>query len=180
MKRVEAPLFLALAAFALVGAGCAEQPEDDADASPAAMADTTAASGGDADPAAVRSGVDATNRAAEQAVADGDVAGFVQRVYTDDAVILPPGAPMMTGHDEIEQFWSSAAQQLGLTGIRLQTDELVPMGSDMAYEIGTGTLDTGQGEMQAKYVVIWRRGADGDWRWHVDIWNELPVNAGGN
>ncbi len=174
MIRAESHLFVALATLVLGSVGCA-QPPDDTEASQDTVSEAT--TGNLADMAAVRSGVDATNRAAEQAVAEGDVAGFVQRVYTDDAVILPPGAPKMTGHEAIEQFWSSAAEQLGLTGIRLQTDELVPMGPDMAYELGTGTLETGQGEMQAKYVVIWRRSEDGSWRWHVDIWNELPATG---
>lgn len=92
----------------------------------------------------------------------------------EDAVILPPGAPKMTGHAAIQGFWSSAAEQLGLTGVCLETEEVVQAGPDMAYEIGTGVLETEQGSSEAKYVVIWRRGDDGQWRWHVDIWNEKP------
>ena len=47
--------------------------------------------------------------------------------------------------------------------------------SDGAYEIGRATLDLGGGQQaHAKYVVIWRQ-EDGQWRWHVDIWNMEPA-----
>lgn len=160
----------------LASAACMPPEEDAADgAADTVRMDIAPAPG---DEAAMREGVDATNRAAEAAVGAGDVAGFVQRVYTDDAVILPPDAPRISGHGDIEAFWSSAAEQLGLTGIRLETEELHSMGPDMAYEIGTGHLETPQGTMAAKYVVIWERGADDVWRWHVDIWNSAPAPAG--
>lgn len=133
--------------------------------------------GAQADDASIRQGIDETNRAAEQAVAAGDVAGFVERVYTEDGTILPPGARRISGRADIEAFWSSAADQLGLSAISLHTEQVAPMGLDMAYEIGTGTLQTSRGATQAKYVVIWKRGDDGLWRWHVDIWNEAAPAA---
>lgn len=127
------------------------------------------------DETSIRQGIDETNRAAEQAVAAGDVAGFVERVYTEDGTILPPGAPRISGHADIEAFWSSAGEQLGLSAISLHSEQVTPMGPDMAYEIGTATLQTSQGPAQAKYVVIWKRGEDGLWRWHVDIWNDAAA-----
>ena len=161
-----APLYLSLVLALAACAPAADEIQDDA-ADPAAEVVP--------DEAAIRQGIDETNRAAEQAIAAGDVAGFVQQTYTDDATILPPDAPVITGHEGIEQFWSSAGQQLGLTGVRLETQEVVPLGADAAYEVGLGTLETAQGPMQAKYVVIWKRGDDGRWRWHVDIWNAMPA-----
>ena len=161
MHRRPRLLSLALLVLPLVLAACAPAGGDGDAAQP--------------DDATVRQGIDETNRAAEQAVAAGDVAGFVERVYTEDATILPPGARRMSGHADIEAFWTSAAEQLGLSGISLHSEHVTPMGSDMAYEIGTGTLQTSQGPMQAKYVVIWKRGDDGLWRWHVDIWNEAAA-----
>ena len=145
----------------------AEDTAGETDAQPAGVAA--------ADPAAVREGIDQTNRAAEAAVAAGDVANFVQQTYTQDATILPPAGPVISGHEGITEFWTSAGQQLGLTSIRLATEEVVPLGPDAAYEIGIGTLETAQGPMQAKYVVVWQRGNDGRWRWHVDIWNDMPA-----
>lgn len=124
--------------------------------------------------AELRQAVESANDEAEQLVAAGDVEGFVQRIYTGDAIILPPGGPRIEGHSGITEFWQGAAEQLGLTGVELRTDAVQPMGADMAYEIGTGVLQTGQGPHEAKYVVIWKRDADGQWKWHVDIWNDAP------
>ncbi len=52
---------------------------------------------------------------------------------------------------------------------------------DTAYEIGKYSL-TIQAEGQAamadsgKYVVVWKRQADGTWKLHVDIWNSsMPL-----
>lgn len=121
-------------------------------------------------PTHVRQAIDATNRRFEAALGAGDPARAAREVYTRDAVVLPPGAPLMRGLESIEKFWTAAVQQLGIQGVRLETIELDAHG-DTAHEIGRGTLRlAGGGEVVAKYVVVWKR-RDGDWRWHVDIWN---------
>ncbi|HUH11859.1 MAG TPA: DUF4440 domain-containing protein [Longimicrobiales bacterium] len=160
------PLCLSLGLALAACAPAAEEIQDE---------DASRATEEPVDEGAVRQGIDETNRAAEQSIAAGDVAGFVAQTYTEDAMILPPGGPIISGHGGIEEFWSSAGEQLGLTGVRLETQELVTLGPDAAYEIGLGTLETAQGPHEAKYVVIWKRGEDGRWRWHVDIWNDMPA-----
>jgi ketosteroid isomerase-like protein len=47
---------------------------------------------------------------------------------------------------------------------------------DVVYEVGNYTLKLqleGQGnfEEKGKYVLIWKKMADGTWKRHVDIWN---------
>ncbi len=122
------------------------------------------------DPSIVQQSIDATNRRFEAAFNAGDPARAAREVYTRDARILPPGAPMMQGIDNIEQFWPAAAQQLGIERIQLETVDLDIDGTT-AYEIGRGTLTLSNGQaVVAKYVVVWKE-EDGDWRWHVDIWN---------
>ena len=116
----------------------------------------------------------ATNRVFEEEVVGRGDFGALERVYTRDARILPPDAPMIQGRDAIAQFWTGAAQQLGITAVALSTVDLHPLG-DGAYEVGRGTLTLGGGQqVVAKYVVIWRQ-EDGRWRWHVDIWNMEPA-----
>ena len=122
------------------------------------------------DLAALRRGVDETNRRFEEVFNGGDPAAAAQAVYTRDARILPPGAAMTAGRDAIAQFWTSAAKQLGVERVGLSTVDLQPLG-DGAYEIGRATLTLAGGQSAAaKYVVIWRH-EDGRWRWRVDIWN---------
>ncbi len=122
------------------------------------------------DVAGIRQSIEATNRRFEEAVRGGDAAGAVREVYTSDARILPPGAPMVQGHDAITRFWTAALQQMQVADVRLATTELHPMG-DGAYEIGRAILTLAGGQQaEAKYVVLWRQ-EEGRWRWHVDVWN---------
>jgi len=92
------------------------------------------------------------------------VAGF----FTEDAKILPPGAPIVSGRKAIEEFWRAA---LKLTDLTFKATELEVAG-DIAYEIG----ETDTGQAKAKYLVIWRRCADGRWRLHRDMWNSMPMS----
>ena len=118
----------------------------------------------------VRMKIEAANRAFESAVARGDAAAAARDVYTRDCTIMPPGAPAVHGRDAAEQFWPVVVAQLGVQEVRLSTIELQSLGRG-AYEIGRATLSLANGsEATAKFVVIWRE-EDGQWRWHVDIWN---------
>jgi ketosteroid isomerase-like protein len=122
------------------------------------------------DPAAVRHGIDQTNRRFEELFNAGDVAGAARETYTRDAYALPPGAPMQEGRDSIANFWVAAAQQMGIRRVQLSTLDLQPAG-EQAFEIGRAQLTLGSGqEASVKYVVVWKQ-EDGRWRWHVDIWN---------
>jgi ketosteroid isomerase-like protein len=92
-----------------------------------------------------------------QAFNAGDAAA-VAALYTDDAVILPPGAEMMKGKNAIRAFWKGAAEQLGDGAVR---------------EIGTFTFRTKGAQPQditGKYVVVWEK-VGSDWRLATDIWN---------
>lgn len=121
-------------------------------------------------PTSAQQGIDAANRKFEAAFNAGDPARAAREVYTRDATILPPGAPKMQGMEAIEQFWPAAAQQLGIQGIQLETVDLDVQG-ETAVEIGRATLSFAGGQSGvAKFVVVWKL-QDGQWRWHVDIWN---------
>ena len=41
--------------------------------------------------------------------------------YADDARIMPPGSPTVQGRSAIQDFWSEATKQMGITGIALKT-----------------------------------------------------------
>jgi ketosteroid isomerase-like protein len=113
----------------------------------------------------------ATNRIfEEEVVGRGDFAAL-DRVYTEDARILPPGAPMISGRAAIRDFWKATAGALQVKALRLVTVEAKPAG-DVIVEIGRAEVDTAAGPnaLALKYVVIWRQEA-GTWRSHIDIWN---------
>jgi ketosteroid isomerase-like protein len=95
-------------------------------------------------------------------------------IYTADARILPPGAPMVAGRTAIKEFWSSMIQSTNAKSAVLESIDVMPTG-DGAVEIGRAVLTMhpeGQAEsqMEVKYVVYWQP-EGGLWKWHVDIWN---------
>jgi len=95
----------------------------------------------------------------------------VAALYTDDAVILPPGGEMMKGRSAIQAFWKGATEQLG--DGKLTTVDVKPLGSEAAREIGTFSFRTKAPQPQeitGKYVVVWEK-VGGDWKLATDIWN---------
>jgi ketosteroid isomerase-like protein len=69
---------------------------------------------------------------------------------------------------------------MGVKDVTLTTMD-VGGGGNTAYETGNYSL-TIQPESQAamtdsgKYVVVWKKQADGTWKLHVDIWNSsMPL-----
>jgi ketosteroid isomerase-like protein len=99
----------------------------------------------------------------------------LNKIYTADARILPPGAPMISGREAIKGFWSNLIQSVNAKSAVLASIDVMPAG-DGVVEIGRATLRVepkGQAatDMEVKYVVYWRQ-EDGRWKWHVDIWNQ--------
>src|SRR5690242_2293920 len=83
-------------------------------------------------------------------------AAAVAALYTDDAIILPPGGEITKGRSAIQAFWKSAAEQIG--DGKLTTVDVKPLGSEAAREIGTFSFRTKGGQPQevtGKYVVVW-------------------------
>jgi ketosteroid isomerase-like protein len=99
----------------------------------------------------------------------------LDEMYTAEARILPPGAPMISGREAIKGFWSNLIQSVNARSAALESLDVMQAG-DGAVEIGRATLRVGpEGQtvtdMEVKYVVYWRQ-EDGRWKWHVDIWNQ--------
>jgi ketosteroid isomerase-like protein len=95
-------------------------------------------------------------------------------IYTRDARILPPGAPMISGRAAIKSFWSDFIHGAHAKSAALETVDAVVDGEGIV-EIGKAALvlqAPGQAEahVDVKYVVYWRQ-EDGLWKWHIDIWN---------
>ena len=122
---------------------------------------------------AVRQVIDEGNRKFGAAAKRKDYAGMAA-FYTDGAKLLPPDAPIVTGKKAIEEFWRAAATTLGLTDVTLKTVDLEVTG-DTAYEVGEADLKLDSGQAKLKYLVVWQRGGDGQWRLHRDIWNNMPL-----
>lgn len=123
---------------------------------------------------AVRLAMAATNEVFNTEVIGKRNLAALDLVYTADARILPPGAPMISGREGIRAFWSDLIQAVNPKSAALSSVDVMPAG-DGAVEIGRAVLTVepaGQAasRMEVKYVVYWRQ-EDGRWKWHVDIWN---------
>lgn len=100
----------------------------------------------------------------------------LDQIYTADARILPPGAPMISGRKDIKQFWSNLVQSANAKSAVVESVDVILAG-DGAIEIGRATLTVGgkgqgQGKMEVKYVVHWKQ-EEGCWKWNIDIWNAI-------
>jgi ketosteroid isomerase-like protein len=115
--------------------------------------------------------IQATNRVFEEEVIGRRDFGALERVYTRNARLLPPGAPTVTGRDAVADFWRGAVAAMNVQSLRLHTLSLDVFG-DQAQEVGRAELavEVGGAPMALKYVVLWKR-EDGGWRMDVDIWN---------
>ena len=67
-------------------------------------------------------------------------------LYTDDAKVLAPDAPIVTGRKAIEDFWSDAASAW-LPRSRLSIFEV---SEHTAYEVGQADLKLGDGQATVK------------------------------
>ena len=87
----------------------------------------------------------------------GDAAA-VAAMYTDDAYVLPAGAPMVHGHADIQAFWGQTMQQLA--DVKCTALDVMPVGRTGAREIGTCTFKTKGASPQdgaLKFAVVCER-----------------------
>ncbi|MBT8401444.1 MAG: SgcJ/EcaC family oxidoreductase, partial [Rhodothermia bacterium] len=104
----------------------------------------------------------------------------VAALYTEDAVLMPPNAPSVTGRAAIqevfEQFPTITSMDLTIEDIQGSGDLATVRGSySLAMDIEGDTVeDTG------KYLEVRRKQADGSWPMIIDTWNsDIPVPVPG-
>jgi ketosteroid isomerase-like protein len=130
-----------------------------------------------ADEAAIRN----TDTQWAKAAAAKDVDATVA-YYSDDASLLPPNAPMASDKASIRAAWA------GLVGpdtsLSWQATKVEAARSgDLGYVMGTYEMESkdasGKAESdRGKFVEVWKKQADGNWKAAVDIFNsDLPVAA---
>ncbi|MCH7806619.1 MAG: DUF4440 domain-containing protein [Proteobacteria bacterium] len=99
----------------------------------------------------------------------GDAAG-VGTLYTEDAMLLPPGGPAVSGNEAMVAFWRELMAS-GLAGIELIDDEVFGMGNTATARGHFVGFDADGNEIgTGKYMVVWKKDG-GAWKLHRDIWN---------
>jgi uncharacterized protein (TIGR02246 family) len=121
----------------------------------------------------IRKSIEEVNAKYSEAIQEGNLAGVVAG-YTDDATMVPPNGELIKGKQAIEEYYRTLFQ-MGMKEVVLTTIEVEGSGGTV-YEIGKTKVrirPEGQEAIQdsSKYLVIWKRQADGTWKVHVDIWS---------
>ncbi len=110
----------------------------------------------------------------EQAFDAGDIETLAG-LYTTDTRLLPPDGAMQVGRDAVHEIFGGMVDA-GLAGDVTSVEVMVS--GDMGHHIGTFVVSAGDEVVdEGKFVELWTRGADGQWRISADIWNSDGVAA---
>ena len=105
----------------------------------------------------------------ERAFAQADAA-LAASLYEPGARLLPPGAPVITGPEAVQDFFQRRFDA-GSDGGELETVRIDEYG-DVAVEEGRYGRRAGEQLLDSgKYLAVFRRRPDGAWRWAIDMWN---------
>jgi ketosteroid isomerase-like protein len=114
------------------------------------------------------------------AAAEGRDIERILEFWTDDALVYPPGFPVVAGKAGLRGYVQAS---LAIPGFRItwtSSDVRLSPDGQLAYLLSentvtapgpTGQLTTSRG----RAVTIWRREPDGEWRCSVDVWNAGPA-----
>lgn len=116
----------------------------------------------------VRKAVEAANSEFRAAVLAGD-AQKLSELYTANARIIPPRAPIASGRAAIAEFWQGMIAT-NVKDLVLETHDVEAAGG-LAIEDGTVIITAADGTTSSsRYVVVWKS-EGGTWKLHRDIWN---------
>lgn len=103
--------------------------------------------------------------------------------YADDAILMLPNIPTLTGKERIRGLWKSMFDSQTFSGGWKTTKVEVARSGDLAYINGTYEF-TEQDESgkpitdKGKYVKVLRKHTDGSWKCIADMFNsDLPAGA---
>jgi len=114
-------------------------------------------------------------RAAELALAeafeDRDPAAWVSS-YTEDAIFVGPGVPAIEGRAAL----LAVAPQIAISSMEIVADSTIGAG-DFAATTGratwvSGKRDSGAPTIRRRFLMVWRRDPDGQWRIARELLNE--------
>ena len=95
-------------------------------------------------------------------------------IYADDALVMPPDSPALQGAAAHPVLAGLIAG--GATDFVLNSTTAYGIG-DLAYMVGTATFKMGGASETVKYVEVLRKGADGKWRYVVDMFSGIAPAA---
>ncbi len=100
-----------------------------------------------------------------------NAASGVGELYTDDAVLVPPGTDMRTGRRDIQAYWALQAKQA--EGLTITVLDVKPLGPDAARAIVRAEM-TPKGDqprhISGRNVAVLQK-IGPDWKLATHIWN---------
>ena len=117
------------------------------------------------------------NRKFSQSIRTRDLVE-IEKLYTEDTILMPPNDDMVRGRRGTVEFWS-ASLKMGLRNATLFTMEAQRSGDEIR-EIGSYKLRVVPEHRKAyedigKYLMVWKQQPDGSWKLQKGIWNsDLP------
>lgn len=103
--------------------------------------------------------------------------------YATDAIVLPPNAASATTNSSVRKTWQDLMESPGLAIGWKPTRVQVAASGDMAWVSGAYEVTTNDASGKAvndhgKYLEVWKKQADGNWKCAADMWNsDLPPSA---
>ena len=106
----------------------------------------------------------------------------IANYYADDASVLFPTIPIVTGRENIKTVWKQSLADPNFALTFQSTQGGASKGGDLAYTIGTYSMTVSVPKEKkpvtdkGKYVTVFRKQADGTWKVVADISNsDLPA-----
>lgn len=112
--------------------------------------------------------------------AEGKDVEKVLSYWTDDAVVLPPGQPMVKGKEALRKFVEESFKIPGFSISWKSSDIHFSPDGKLAYMYGENltSMNDSTGNkisIPGRGYSIWRKEADGNWKCVVDIFNNPPA-----
>lgn len=129
------------------------------------------------DPAETAAALDSGYATFAEAYRTADPA-LVAGLYADSALYLTPGDTIVRGRPSIEAIFAGflvpyARSDSGGPRIRFEiADRRIASSGDLATDVGYFVINE---RARGKFIVVWRRGADGRWRMHADGYSGVDV-----
>ncbi len=119
------------------------------------------------------------DRAWAQAAQSGASVDSIVEYWTSDARVILPGQPILVGKDAIRQMVSASVAVPGFHISWVPDSAVVSASGDFGYTYGANTVtvpdSAGNPATEAgRYITVWRKDADGQWRCVFDLYNVGP------
>lgn len=92
---------------------------------------------------------------------------WIVNLHATNGRQMPPNAESVVGHEALRTQWQA---MFALDASWEPTEAHVSASGDMAYDFGTTTINTPDGSVPGKYLVVWVR-ENGEWKVAADMFS---------